>query len=61
MGRSTFEGPVLSGNNRFGPLRNVGYQRLSQNCILDFAATGGSGTAGGGCRRHRVQIGRAHV
>jgi hypothetical protein len=46
MGRSTFEGPVLSGNNRFGPLRNVGYQRLSQNCILDFAATGGSGTAG---------------
>lgn len=45
MGRSTFEGPVLSGTNRFGPLRNVGYQRLSQNCILDFAATGGSGTA----------------
>jgi len=45
MGRSTFEGPVLSGDNRFGPLRNVGYQRLSQNCILDFAATGGSGTA----------------
>ena len=45
MGRSTFEGPVLSGDNRFGPLRNVGYQRLSQNCILDFSATGGSGTA----------------
>ena len=45
MGRSTFEGPVLSGDNRFGPLRNVGYQRLSQNCIIDFSATGGSGTA----------------
>lgn len=45
MGRSTFEGPVLSGDNRFGPLRNVGYQRLSQNVILDFSATGGSGTA----------------
>ena len=45
MGRSTFDGPVLSGDNRFGPLRDVGYMRLSQSCILDFAATGGSGTA----------------
>ena len=46
MGRSTFEGPILSGDNRFGPLRNVGYTRLSQNAIIDFANTAGAGTAG---------------
>ena len=46
MARSTFEGPVLSGDSRFGPLRNVGYTRLSQDCYIDFANTGGNGTAG---------------
>jgi hypothetical protein len=46
MGRSTFEGPVLAGDSRFGPLRNVGYQRLTQDAYIDFAATGGNGTAG---------------
>ena len=46
MGRSTFEGPILSGDNRFGPLRNVGYARLSQNAVIDFSVTTGSGTAG---------------
>jgi len=46
MARSTFEGPILSGTNRFGPLRNVGSARLSQNVILDFSATGGNGTTG---------------
>ena len=46
MGRSTFEGPVLSGDSRFGPLRNVGYQRLTQDAYIDFANTGGNGTAG---------------
>lgn len=46
MARSTFEGPILSGDNRFGPLRNVGYTRLSQNAILDFSNSTGSGTAG---------------
>ena len=36
MARSTFEGPVLQGNNRFGPLRNVGYSVLTQSAILDL-------------------------
>ena len=39
MGRSTFEGPILSGDNRFGPLRNVGYSQLVQNVDLDFSNT----------------------
>lgn len=46
MGRSTFEGPILAGDNRFGALRNVGLARLSQDCFIDFSATGGNGTAG---------------
>ena len=45
MARSTFEGPILSGTNRFGPLRNVGSARLSQNAILDFSVST-SGTTG---------------
>jgi hypothetical protein len=36
MARSTFEGPVLSGDNRFGPQRNVGYTTLTQNGYLDL-------------------------
>jgi len=39
MGRSTFEGPVLSGDNRFGPQRNVGYSVLAQSAALNFATT----------------------
>lgn len=39
MGRSTFEGPVLSGDNRFGPLRNVGYMDLIQSAGIDLATT----------------------
>ena len=39
MARSTFEGPVLQGNNRFGPLRNVGYSVLSQTAVLDLTNT----------------------
>jgi len=39
MSRATFEGPILSGNNRFGPLRNVGYDRLTQYAGLDFSNT----------------------
>ena len=45
MGRSTFEGPILSGDQRFGPQRDVGYALLSQYCILDFSNTT-PGTAG---------------
>jgi hypothetical protein len=46
MARSTFEGPVLSGDQRFSPYRNVGYARLQQDTYIDFANTGGNGTAG---------------
>jgi len=48
MGRSTFEGPILSGDNRFGPLRNVGYSQLVQNADVDIAnTTSGTSTFGG--------------
>jgi len=39
MARSTFEGPILSGNNRFGPQRDVGYTTLTQNAYLDLLNT----------------------
>ena len=39
MGRSTFEGPILSGDNRFGPQRDVGPAVLTQQAFLDFAVT----------------------
>jgi hypothetical protein len=39
MGRSTFQGPILSGENRFGPQRNVGTVELVQNAFLDFSVT----------------------
>lgn len=49
MARSTFEGPILSGDNRFGPLRNVGYSQLVQNVDLDFSnTTSGTNTFSGG-------------
>ena len=37
MARSTFEGPILSGDKRFGPFRNVGYSQLVQNADLDLS------------------------
>ena len=46
MARSTFSGPILSGDQRFGPIRNVGYTDLAQNIDMNFANTGGNGTAG---------------
>jgi hypothetical protein len=45
MGRSTFEGPVLAGDSRFGPTRNVGYTELAQSAALNFA-TSTANTAG---------------
>jgi hypothetical protein len=39
MARSTFEGPILSGDNRFGPLRNVGYAMLAQHTDINLATT----------------------
>ena len=47
MGRATFEGPVLSGDNRFGPLRNVGYTDLCQETSIVLTNTT-NGTAGYG-------------
>jgi len=37
MARSTFEGPILSGDIRFGALRNVGYAILAQSATLNLA------------------------
>jgi hypothetical protein len=49
MGRSTFEGPVLSGDQRFGPQRDVGTVVLSQNAFLDFSnSISGTVNYGGG-------------
>jgi hypothetical protein len=39
MARSTFEGPVLSGTQRFGAFRNVGYASLVQSATLNIANT----------------------
>ena len=39
MGRSTFEGPVLAGDSRFGPYRNVGYMDLVQSVGMNIAQT----------------------
>jgi hypothetical protein len=51
MGRSTFEGPVLSGDNRFGPQRDVGLVKLAQSANLVLtnttAATAGFGGSSG--------------
>jgi hypothetical protein len=51
MARSTFEGPILAGDNRFGPLRNVGYAELVQDAYIDLSNTtagtnGYSGSSG---------------
>lgn len=39
MARSTFDGPILSGDNRFGPLRDIGYTDLVQDTDVDFTNT----------------------
>jgi hypothetical protein len=39
MARSTFEGPILSGTQRFGNFRNVGYVDLVQTATLNIATT----------------------
>jgi len=49
MARSTFEGPVLAGDTRFGSLRNVGYAELVQDAYIDLSNTtsGTNGYSGG--------------
>jgi hypothetical protein len=39
MARSTFDGPILSGTQRFGNFRNVGYVDLVQTAALNIANT----------------------
>jgi hypothetical protein len=39
MARATFEGPILAGDSRFGPLRNVGYADLVQACDMNATVT----------------------
>lgn len=45
MARSTFEGPILAGTNRFTPFRNIGSVDLAQNGQLTFTNLN-SGTPG---------------
>ena len=51
MARSTFDGPVLVGDNRFGALRNVGYAELVQGVTMVLTnttpATAGYGGSSG--------------
>jgi len=49
MGRSTFDGPIISGDQRFGPLRDIGYTVLEQDCYIDLSNTtlGTVGYSGG--------------
>ena len=48
MGRSTFEGPILAGDNRFGPQRDVGLVKLAQyaNLVLTNTTAGTAGFGG---------------
>jgi len=48
MGRSTFSGPILSGSNRFGQQRDVGFTVLSQAITLDFSVSTAGATNYGG-------------
>jgi len=39
MARTTFSGPIISGDQRFSPVRNIGYTDLVQSALLDFSVT----------------------
>ncbi len=48
MARTVFSGPVLSGTQRFGPLRAMGYTALNQNAqVVLTNTTTGTATYGG--------------
>ena len=48
MGRSTFEGPILAADQRFGPQRDAGTVQLVQRAYLDFSqSTPGQANYGG--------------
>jgi hypothetical protein len=67
MARSTFDGPVLSGDNRFGPFRNVGYADLVQSTGLNIAnvtantANYGGASAGVFVKSNGIPNGQATV
>ena len=66
MGRSTFEGPVLAGDQRFGAQRNVGTVRLHQDTYIDFSNTipntnGYSGASGVFVNGNNIPNGIANV
>ena len=48
MSRATFDGPILAGDSRFGPLRNVGYVDLVQEVDMDLSVTTNGSTNYGG-------------
>ena len=48
MARSTFEGPIISGDVRFGPQRNVGYAELTQQVNMLLTNTTPNTIAYGG-------------
>jgi len=48
MSRATFEGPILAGDSRFGPLRNVGYVDLVQETDMDLSVTSNGAVNYGG-------------
>ena len=45
MGRSTFSGPILAGDSRFGPARDIGYADMVQAATI-VLTNNTSGTAG---------------
>jgi len=49
MARSTFSGPILAGNSRFGPIRDVGYTDLVQetSIVLTNTTNATAGYGGG--------------
>lgn len=49
MARSTFAGPILAGISRFGPVRDVGYTDLVQDCsiVLTNITAATAGYSGG--------------
>lgn len=48
MGRATFSGPIIAGDSRFGPVRDIGYVDLAQaaNIVLTNTTSGTAGYGG---------------
>jgi hypothetical protein len=54
MARSTFSGPILSGDSRFGPIRNVGYAQLLQETSIVLTNTTNNTAGYGGVSQQFV-------